>query len=298
MDIGVGNLDARSSEVRFVDVWAELRRNWWIVFGCLLLSTATMTAVAYLMHPAYRVELLLAPSNFAERSTGLSSLIGRVSGLSSLVGSSLQSNADEVEENFALLGSAALAEQFITDKDLLPVLFQSEWDVTNKRWLSSDPADVPTMDDALELFDRRVRKIDRDQKTGLVTFAIEWRDRVEAATWANELVARVNKLAQTMAADEANKNLEFLQRQLQSASTLEERQAIFQLIEASTNARMVANVHADYAFRVLDPGRVPAENRFVRPKRLLLMASGLLLGLVLGCLIVLTLAQLRGVTKH
>jgi LPS O-antigen subunit length determinant protein (WzzB/FepE family) len=81
--------------------------------------------------------------------------------------------------------------------------------------------------------------------------------------------------------------MRFLEKELQSSSTVEARDAISRLIEAQVKERMLANVTPDYSFRVVDKA-IPADRDDpVKPQKALLIAVGVLLGLVVGLLPVL-----------
>lgn len=113
---------------------------------------------------------------------------------------------------------------------------------------------------ANELFDERVRSVSTDKKTGLVTLAIEWKDPVQAADWANELVRRVNRQRQLEAIEEAENSIRYLKEQLGRTNSVEVQQAIYRLIETQTKSIMVAKARKDYAFKIIDPA-VPPEKR-------------------------------------
>ena len=69
---------------------------------------------------------------------------------------------------------------------------------------------------------------------------------------------------------------------------IELRQGIYRLIESQIEMVMLANVRDEYAFKILDPA-VPAEpNQFIRPKRLMIVIVGFMLGLLLGVSVALT----------
>jgi LPS O-antigen subunit length determinant protein (WzzB/FepE family) len=86
---------------------------------------------------------------------------------------------------------------------------------------------------------------------------------------------------------ETDKSLRFLRSQLEVTSIVEVRQAIYGLIESQTKSAMLANVREEYAFRVIDPPVTPESGEFVRPKRKLIVAVGVFVGLSIGVVIAL-----------
>jgi uncharacterized protein involved in exopolysaccharide biosynthesis len=118
---------------------------------------------------------------------------------------------------------------------------------------------------------------------------IDWRDPVEAARWANELVSRVNAEMRDRAIKKSEASLAFLERELQSTTLVETRQAINRLIEAQIKQRMLANVSHEYAFRVVDPAIAPDRDDVAKPKKLLALAAGPIAGLLFAIMTVLML---------
>ena len=75
---------------------------------------------------------------------------------------------------------------------------------------------------------------------------------------------------------EAEQSTKYLQQQLGRTGSIEIQQSIYRLIESNTKTIALANAREDYAFRIIDPAVTP--ERRVRPKRLLILAVGTVLG--------------------
>jgi uncharacterized protein involved in exopolysaccharide biosynthesis len=253
----------------------------WTVLVIALLAGAAATAYAFLKTPVYRAEVVMVPAATSE-SGSLTGLATQLGGLASLAGVDLGGSETEVEVAVATLKSREFTDAFVRDNDLLPVLFDRKWDASAKAWKVRDPDDAPTLRDAFERFDRKVRFVHRDRKTGLVSLRVEWKDRALAARWANQLVERVNRHRQRKAIEEAEKSIAYLHAQLRGTTVVELQQAVYRLIEAQTKKIMLANVREEYAFEVIDPAVVPDEDDFARPNRPLVIALGLMAGVLAG----------------
>jgi uncharacterized protein involved in exopolysaccharide biosynthesis len=163
----------------------------------------------------------------------------------------------------------------------MPELYSDKWDAAAGRWRAGDLR-APTAERAYELFNKRIRSITQDKKTGLVTLTVEWTDRAKAAAWANALVQRLDSEMRDRAIAETTANIGYLQHELDNTVQVDTRQAINRLIEAKIQQRMVANVTQEYAFRVVDPAVVADADRPLRPKKLQMTVGGLLAGLFLA----------------
>jgi uncharacterized protein involved in exopolysaccharide biosynthesis len=247
----------------------------------------TAAVVSLVTPPTYRAEVLLAPVRGAEAIGGLSAPVGQVGGLASFSGLSLGGD-DQTAEAVAVLRSRSLTEHFVRERNLLPILFSEAWDSEKKVW--REPAITPSMGDALLLFDNRIRSVRRDLQTGLVTLRIDWRDRDQAALWANELVAMANETLRVRAIEEADRSLEYLGDQLRQTSNVELRSALATLMQNQLQTRVFASVRQDFAFRVIDPAVPPDPDKRVSPQRTVMTLAGFFGGLVL-CMTILAFGE-------
>jgi hypothetical protein len=187
------------------------------------------------------------------------------------------SSVDE-QEALAYLKSRALFETFLNREQLMPVLFSAAWDASRRDW-RADVKRIPTRDDAWLLFDRTIRTVNQDTKTRLITLEITWKDREKAAAWANDLVQLANDELRGRALREADGSLESLREQVKQADALELRLSIYQLMQVQINRKVLAKARPDYALTVLDPAFVPDSDKFVSPRRGLLLLICVPLGL-------------------
>lgn len=247
-----------------------------------LITAFIAVASSFLITPVFKAEVLLLNSPAEKRGGSLlSGLGGSGAGLAALAGINPNSDSN-TQEAIAILKSRALIDQFIADKKLLPVLFNERWDAKNGRWKSHDSTilelidGVPTANDGYERFNKKIRRVEEDRRSGLVTLSIEWSNPEQSAEWASELVNRANALLRSTAIERSQKSLNFLQEQAKKSTELEVRQAVFKLIDSELKREMFAQVNEDYAFKVIDPPVVP--ERKLRPKRSLFAILGFLIG--------------------
>jgi uncharacterized protein involved in exopolysaccharide biosynthesis len=273
-----------SAEPEFRPGWhavlESLRRDRRIHVAIIVGCCAVGAALAFLPTKIYRAQAVLLPVSLAEAS-GMSAGVPQ-SSLSSLVGLAginLDENDDFRKRSLALLTSKDFTARFIQEENLLPLLYASKWDAAAERWRVS-AGEAPTIDDALEMFERGVRTVSPDRRSGLTTVTIEWRDRTLAAQWANELVARANSELRRRTIEDSEKKLGFLNHKLAETSVMEIQQTLYRLMESELRKITLASVSQEYAFRVIDAARIPMAKRPVRPRpvlALLLALSGALM---------------------
>jgi uncharacterized protein involved in exopolysaccharide biosynthesis len=170
-----------------------------------------------------------------------------------------------------------------------PELFSRFLDrIIRNRWRSPE-AREPTLAEAARRFDRHVRTVIQDRKSGLLRLQIDWKNPEKAAHWANGQVDRLNEEMRLRARDQAERNLGFLEEEMGQTGVVSTRDALGRLILANTKDRMMATVTPDFAFRVIDRAMVPDPKDPVFPRKGLLLGGAPLLGLIIGILLALLL---------
>ena len=248
-------------------MWAH---RYWLL-ATTLLGIAVGLYLALTAAPTYRAEVVSTEVREQGIGGGAAALANQLSGLVNLSG--LGIGADRSERNSeAVLESRLLVQEFITRNNLVPQLYP-------------DPKTRPTLWRAVQRFQKGIVTVRQDQRRGVTTLSVEWTDPTTAAHWANGLVGLANELIRTHALEEAQRNINYLNAQSEHTTDVDLRRVIFNLIENETKTLMMANGRAEYAFRIIDPA-VPPEVRS-GPHRTLLVATGFLVGLLLGAMIVL-----------
>jgi uncharacterized protein involved in exopolysaccharide biosynthesis len=274
-------------------------RSQWIGLSVLVaIITLGASAYAFLATPIYRASAVLSPTSGEHGSGVFAAMLGQLEPLAALAGSSAAPRDSGTEEALAVLSSRDFLQRFINENNLLPKLFPRKWDADRQRWRVSAERQ-PTLAEGTKDFTKKILAVSRDRKSGLVSVTIDWRDRMEAANWANELVARVNEEMRARAIAAATACRTYLEKELQSTQQVETREAINRLIEAQIKQRMIAAVTPEYAFRVVGRALPPDPDDFAHPRRFLVIVGGLVAGLIAAMLVALVrVAIANSMTAH
>jgi uncharacterized protein involved in exopolysaccharide biosynthesis len=267
----------RADTIDLIAVWLVLWRHKFLVILVSSLCVATAAVLAMTATPIYRADVVVIPT----RDSGVgdaASLAGRLGGLASLAGINVGASGGAGADALAVLRSRFLIETFIERKGLL-----SE--------LSSNTAETPSLWLSVDRFQRTVVSIVTNNERGTTTIAVSWRDPSVAAKWANEFVALANDLIRSKALEDASRNIEYLNKQLEQTNLVELRRVLYNLIEAETQRVMLANARLEYAFTIVDPAVAP-ETR-ISPRRTLMVLTGGALGGVLGVILALIVNAIR-----
>lgn len=277
------------ADIKLIDYWKFAIAQRKIILTCIVICTSIGVIVALVATPVYRAEILLSPVSF-KSGNRFGTFANQFGGLASLAGIDLSGVEDRQNEAIAVLLSREFTNAFITDENLMPILYSKVWDKDNKSWKAN--IDPPTNWDAYKLFNKSIISVNLDKKTKLVTLTIDWIDPVLAAKWANKIVARLNARLRKDAIDESENNLKFLRAQVEKTSIVQIQQSMFGLIETEMKKAMLANVTKEYAFKVIDPAVVPEEK--IKPKRRSIVFMSFIIGLIIGLLISIFIVT----TKH
>jgi uncharacterized protein involved in exopolysaccharide biosynthesis len=249
-------------DIDFRRLLQTLYQQKYLSAGIVVLCAVTAAVVALLTEPVYRADAVAVAVNNQNAST-TSSLVDQLGGLASIAG--LRVGADEnLRESRAILESRHLAEEFITRYDLMSELLPT--------------ARTPTLWLAARRLKSKVVSISDNTRAGTITITVEWTDAEVAARWANQFLALANEIIRTRAIDYANRNVLYLQEQVQKTNLVEIQRALYNLIENETKTLMLATARAEYAFTTVDPAVKP-EIR-VRPQRTMMVAFGSVLGVL------------------
>jgi uncharacterized protein involved in exopolysaccharide biosynthesis len=281
----VDTLAHEHGEVSLRDLVAFIWAKRWFILSITILATLAAGVSALVVDKRYRATVTLSPATSSGSSQlgALGSLASQFGGVASLAGISLPGNSKR-SESLAILQSEALTEDYVRKNDLLPVLYEKQWDPLAKKWKVTDPKKMPTLWKANQYFKNDIRAVTTDSKTDLVTLTVTWKDPELAARWANGLVRMANDYARARAVEESERNIAYLLEQASKTDALGVKQAIYSILQSEINKEMLARGNNEYALKVLDPAFTPEKPS--SPKLALWLIMGFFGGLFSALFIV------------
>jgi uncharacterized protein involved in exopolysaccharide biosynthesis len=278
----------KGDELNFFDLRTLACVVWrakYLVAICAVSLTVGAFAASYLMTPFYRVTTVVADASEPGGNAGMLSALGQLGSLASLAGIGLESEVRASDEATAVLISDDFLTGFILRHELMPVLYDKQWDSRNGTWNEAE-GKPPTMGMAIRYL-RSLMTISKDRKTQLISVSVDWKNRNLASRWCDLLIADVNAEMQSRSLARARDRIMYLRKQLEVEASVETRQAVARLLEVQLKQEMLASVSTDFVFKTVSVGVPPDPDRFIRPRRALLAAIGMLFGSALGVLVAL-----------
>jgi uncharacterized protein involved in exopolysaccharide biosynthesis len=268
-----------TEELAFVPMLRVLWRARYLIAAVTIVFSVAFGTYAFLAPKIYKSEAVLSAVHEDDKGGALSQMLDKVGGLAALAGAFQPGK--QSDEAIFVLRSRSLGEEFIRSEGLMQIIYADRWDAKSKTW-KLDSGRVPTIQDAYRVFDTKIREVAVDQKSGLVTLRMRWKDPMLAQRWASKLIANVNRKMRQADIREASENLAFLDKELRQTTIVDIQQAIYRLVEAQTRRKMLANVREEYSFRIIDPPIVPDADKYESPRKILLVLLGTVLGFLFG----------------
>jgi uncharacterized protein involved in exopolysaccharide biosynthesis len=248
-----------------IDVFDLLSIVWsrrWFVVCVTALTVALSVLYIFVTRDTYRVDVLLKPTDLKSSLGGYASQ-GALGGLANLAGINLNSSTSA--EPIAVLTSREFTRAFLEEQNLLPVLYAKRWDASKNQWKPSRFLSPPDIRDAIDLFNKKIRTVQEDRKTGFVIMTVQWRDPNLATAWANMLVDRLNERMRSRALEEASANVTYLKQELASSDLVSMQQSVGRVLESEIQRLMLARATKEYSFKVIDHAVPPKRPSWPKP---------------------------------
>ena len=284
-------------------VMAYLLIIWkWRMYVALFLAAGTIFSAigTFFMTDIYRASAVITPAAGRETGGGEMSMVAQqLGGISGITFPASRPSSEII----GLLNSNILREKVIETHNLLPLLFSDNWDAEMKGWKQvpdngltgrikrlfiASPAEAyggsnrgPSLWDGLRELDNIV-KVSASAKDNTIAIYAEHRDPAFASRVIEILLSTLNLHMSGEAKRVAQTNKRYLVEQLGAANDPFIRQKIYNLIAQQIEVYMMSEVKENFAFKVIDPPRVP--DRRVRPGKARIVEAGAALSLLAGVL--------------
>jgi len=205
--------------VNLLDYFRVIRRHLGKIILLTLLITGAATVACFILPKKYQAEASIMPlaqsggGGLAALASSVSSLPlvgGQLSGLADLAGGNKKSG-----QIISILKSRTFIERIINQFDLMHVFYRKQWDPVANRWTPNLVGDIPTMEDAVKRFRKKVLDVKDDKKTQLINIDIELKDPNLASQVANRVIVELQDFISNSALTVAKRNRIFIEEQLQ-----------------------------------------------------------------------------------
>lgn len=187
---------------------------------------------------------------------------------------------NEFDRILTRMGSSNYSKIFILENNLMPYIFEKEWDPQKNKWIDIPP----DIRNGIKIFQEEIRYIDHDIKTGLLKISFMTRDPDQSAKLANLFVEGFNKYSKQIALIELSERKSYLEKRLRDGANLELQRSIYRLLETQLAAESLIHARGNFPLEVIQPANPPLLK--YKPKRLLTAAMTFISLMFIGVTIV------------
>lgn len=284
-------------EVNLIDLFSVLWLGKWKIASISFLFAVLSVFYSLTLPDIYRSEVTLAP---AADSSSLK-IPGQLGGLAALAGVNLGGSSEGNKTKLALeiMKSREFISRFINANDLfVPFMAAKGWDrqsgrlvideeiynIETKQWVRPVVPPFEAKPSVLETYERFMKSISiaEEKSSGIVKIGFEYYSPELAKTYLDMLVIAINEEMRKRDLTEAQKSVEYLEKQISKTNISDFRTMLYSLIEEQTKTLMLANVRQEYVFKTVDPA-VSTEKK-MGPKRSLIVVLGFMAGFIISIL--------------
>ncbi len=254
MDDVAKDLDEVHIIDNIVDHLKIIRKYYWLIMT-IIMGSVSITGFISLQQPdIYEAKAVIMPVASQPNQNGLAN-VDRQIGISMPA----QSNAAELE---SLLNSNILMEKVVRNKEFYPIFLRETYD--------ENPGHEQIWEGINIL--RDIYTVKYDQKKGLITLMVEYTKAKTTAAIINCILTELTNYMSSEAKRVAETNRKYLEGLIKNKADPLIEQKVYSLIARQIEISMMAEVKENFAFKILDPPRVPVNN--VRPgvKKVLVMS--------------------------
>lgn len=310
--IASNQFDNSDDEIDLAELWSGLTKRKGMIVLVTLVFALLAIYISLSMTPKYQSTVKMLP---VSSEGGASLLMDKYGGFASLAGVTLDSGGELflLEQAVEVLNSRQFLAEFIRENNLKQVLFYKNWDQQSQQWIKQESVagkikevlggnansiqsydgqeplleNEPSIYEVVEFFKKEVLSISSDKNSLTYNLSIKWVNPVQARDWANQLVKRVDERLRNDNLQQAQATIDYMNEKLATIELQDIRNIALKTIEENLKKITFAQVQKEYVFKVIDPAIV--EEKPVSPKRGLMVAVGVVLGLMLGVFLALVL---------
>jgi uncharacterized protein involved in exopolysaccharide biosynthesis len=251
-------------EINLLDYLKVIWKNRiWIALVVIVVAGAT-AAASLLMTPIYEAKAVISPATTKpSESTGINAIASQFG-----VAAPASTNMSEIAN---LLRSNILRERILVKHNLFPVLFSDK----SPRWKTEEEK----MWAGIRFLETAIR-INPVQKDNIIQITADFKDPKVARDLINFILMELIEYMSSEAKRVAETNKRYLESQLDKTADPFIKTKLYSLIAQQIETSMMAEVKENFAFRLVDPPRVP--DRKISPKRTQMVAVALTASLFLS----------------
>jgi uncharacterized protein involved in exopolysaccharide biosynthesis len=243
-----------------------LLKHKWLIIGIVFFAGLAAVILSLRMTNIYRSSATIIPRQHKDSPAASPfSFLGRFGGVTGdLIG---LGGGGDVEKFEVVLKSRELTRRVVEKYELMPELFEDQWDPLKKEW-KENPA--PTIQDAYRLLTEGMLSVSREGGTEVLIVNFDNEDPRFAKIMVDHYITELSESLREETLKEAVENKRFLEQQLEKTTDPLLKMKISDLLATEIEKETLALAQKYYGFIVVDPPIAADLDKKVKPRRALI----------------------------
>ena len=254
---------AEEDEINLLDLFLVLLRHKFLILFLVIVAGAGAVFYSLSLENIYRSDATLTPREEEKSGPSIPSL-GGLGGM--MAGQLGLGGGGSLEKLEVVLNSRELTLKIINKYDLMPIIFQEQWDEEKGTW-NAEVEEPPTLQDGMKAVKDGMLKVSSAPEKGTLTVGIEHKNPEIAKKWVEYYVKELSGTLRAEVLHDANENKRFFREQLDRTSDALLKEKIYNMLAKEIEKETFASAQKYYSFQVIDRPIVPDPDKKVAPKR-------------------------------
>jgi uncharacterized protein involved in exopolysaccharide biosynthesis len=252
-----------NDEINLLDYVKIILKNKWLI--CLVVGVCVVATaiISLLTAPIFEAKAVIMPVEAPGAQSGMSAMAAQF-GIST-------PNHGQTAEIIGLLKSSLLRERIVRKYNLIPIMF--------KGGLPKGMTENERIWVALRYLENAIKVIPK-QKMNTIEINVTFKDKKLAADIVGYVLVELTKLMSSEEKRVAKANKKRLESTIDQTADPFVKAGIYNLIAKQVEKYAMAEATENFAFKVLDPPRVPDSR--IKPKRVQMVIISFIVSLFLG----------------
>jgi uncharacterized protein involved in exopolysaccharide biosynthesis len=234
-------------EINLLDYINILARHKKLIIFTVVIAVTATAIISFLSPRIYEAKAVIMPVAQSQEQSGMSAIALQLG-----IASNQTSNASEL---FSLLQSNILMERIIIKNNLVPVFFGE--DAKGKK-------ENEQIWDGIRYLKNTIYKARDNKRDGIIELSVEFKDPEISARILTYILTELTDYMSSEAKRVADTNKKYLESLIDKNSDPLIKQKIYAMIARQIEISMMAEVKENFAFKILDPPRIP--DMKIRPR--------------------------------
>jgi len=252
-------------EINLLDLVKVLFKHKGLIIRVVLIVVIATVIISLIMTKVYESRAVIAPVQQSAAQGGSMSAMAAQLGIAT-------PQSSNVSEILNLLKSDILMQKVLEKQGFYKVLFKKgdlEGKTENeKAWKG------------IRVLKEQIIRVTENKKDNIITMSAQYKDPVIAQKIASAVLGELTEYMTAEAKRVADTNRKQLEAQIVNTADPFVRQKIYSLIAQQIETAMMAEAKENFAFKVIDPPRVP--DKKIKPKRTQMVIIAFVVSLFLG----------------